>query len=76
MTTLPIGANGQLGSELRKVFGDQDLASLTHATLESVDRVRVDAVPNYTVIGAAHQPNPISNRVRNGRTEQGITQAG
>lgn len=34
MTTVLIGANGQLGSELRQVFGDDDLIPLTHADLE------------------------------------------
>lgn len=41
MTILLIGADGQLGSELREVFGDQDLAPLTHADLELTDSARV-----------------------------------
>lgn len=34
MRTLLIGVNGQLGSELRQVFGEGDLMPLTHADLE------------------------------------------
>ncbi|MBI3780964.1 MAG: dTDP-4-dehydrorhamnose reductase [candidate division NC10 bacterium] len=37
MTTLLIGANGQLGSELRKAFRDHDLVPLTHTDLELTD---------------------------------------
>lgn len=41
MTTLLIGANGQLGSELRQAFRDHDLVPLTHADLELTDRSQV-----------------------------------
>jgi len=41
MTTLLIGANGQLGSELRQVFGEGDLVSLTHADLELTNPAQV-----------------------------------
>jgi dTDP-4-dehydrorhamnose reductase len=41
MATLLIGANGQLGSELRQVFGDDDLIPLTHADLELTNPVQV-----------------------------------
>lgn len=37
MTTLLIGANGQLGTELREAFRDLDLVPLTHADLELTD---------------------------------------
>ena len=37
MTTLLIGANGQLGTELRQVFLDHDVVPLTHADLELTD---------------------------------------
>jgi dTDP-4-dehydrorhamnose reductase len=36
-----IGANGQLGSELRQVFCDRDLVPLTHANLELTDQGHV-----------------------------------
>jgi len=41
MTTLLIGANGQLGSDLRQAFSDCDLVPLTHAELELTDRTQV-----------------------------------
>ncbi|MBI2902345.1 MAG: dTDP-4-dehydrorhamnose reductase [Candidatus Methylomirabilis oxyfera] len=41
MTTLLIGADGQLGSELRQAFRDHDLVPLTHADLELTDRDQV-----------------------------------
>jgi dTDP-4-dehydrorhamnose reductase len=41
VTTLLIGADGQLGSELRKVFCDQDLTPLTHAEFELTDQAQV-----------------------------------
>lgn len=41
MTTLLIGANGQLGGELRQVFGDDDLIPLTHADLELTNPIQV-----------------------------------
>lgn len=44
MATLLIGADGQLGRELRQVFGDDDLAPLTHDDLELTDRVQVQDV--------------------------------
>jgi dTDP-4-dehydrorhamnose reductase len=48
MTTLLIGANGQLGSELRHSFNDHDLVPLTHADLELTDRAQVrDALAKY-----------------------------
>ncbi|MBZ0158631.1 dTDP-4-dehydrorhamnose reductase [Candidatus Methylomirabilis sp.] len=37
MTTLLIGADGQLGSELRQAFGSHDLVPLTHADFELTD---------------------------------------
>jgi dTDP-4-dehydrorhamnose reductase len=49
MTTLLIGADGQLGSELRKVFGDQDLTPLTHAEFELTDEAQVwDMLRKYS----------------------------
>ncbi len=48
MTTLLIGASGQLGTELRQVFQDHDLVPLTHADLELTDRAQVgDALQKY-----------------------------
>ena len=41
MRTLLIGANGQLGSELRQAFNDCDLVPLTHAELELTNLVQV-----------------------------------
>jgi dTDP-4-dehydrorhamnose reductase len=41
MTTLLIGANGQLGRELRYSFNDHDLVPLTHADCEVTDPARV-----------------------------------
>jgi len=48
MTTLLIGADGQLGHELRQVFGDDDLAPLTHGDFELTDSARVrEAMRKY-----------------------------
>jgi dTDP-4-dehydrorhamnose reductase len=44
MTTLLIGAGGQLGTELRQTFGDHDLVPLTHVDLELTDRAQVTRV--------------------------------
>ncbi|MDD5559190.1 dTDP-4-dehydrorhamnose reductase [Candidatus Methylomirabilis sp.] len=41
MRTLLIGANGQLGSELRKAFNDCDLVPLTHAGFELTNPIQV-----------------------------------
>ncbi len=41
MTTLLIGAGGQLGSELRQAFDDHDLVPLTHAECEVTDPAQV-----------------------------------
>ncbi len=41
MTTLLIGAKGQLGSELQQVFNDRSLVSLTHADLELTDPAQI-----------------------------------
>ena len=48
MTTLLIGAKGQLGAELRQVFAGGDLVSLTHAELELTDPAQVrDVLRKY-----------------------------
>jgi dTDP-4-dehydrorhamnose reductase len=48
MTTLLIGADGQLGRELRQAFSDQDLVPLTHSDLELTDRAQVrDVLRKY-----------------------------
>ena len=48
MTTLLIGASGQLGCELLRAFGDHELVPLTHADLELTDRTQVgDTVRKY-----------------------------
>lgn len=44
MTTLLIGAGGQLASELRQTFKDHDLVLLTHVDLEVADAVQVGEV--------------------------------
>src|SRR5574337_339887 len=41
MRTLLIGANGQLGNELRQAFGDGDVVPLTHAEFELTDQAQV-----------------------------------
>ena len=41
MSTLFIGVDGQLGSELRQAFGNHDLILLTHADLELTNSVQV-----------------------------------
>ena len=48
MTTLLIGANGQLGCELRQVFAGSDLVPLTHGDFELTDPAQVrDALRTY-----------------------------
>ena len=48
MTTLLIGANGQLGAELRQVFSDDDLVPLTHGDFELADPAQVrEALRTY-----------------------------
>ena len=48
MTTLLIGADGQLGRELRQVFAGSDLVSLTHGDFELTDPTRVrDVLQTY-----------------------------
>lgn len=48
MTTVVIGANGQLGSELRQAFKDHDLVPITHADLELTDPAKVrETLRNY-----------------------------
>lgn len=42
--TLLIGANGQLGQELRQVYADHDLIPLTHADLDVTDPKQSEAV--------------------------------
>lgn len=48
MATLLIGARGQLGTELRQAFADDDLVALAHADLELTDREKVwEALATY-----------------------------
>jgi dTDP-4-dehydrorhamnose reductase len=48
ITTLLIGANGQLGCELQQVFHDQDLVPLTHSDFELTDRAHLrDVLHKY-----------------------------
>jgi len=48
MTTVVIGANGQLGSELRQAFKGHDLVPLAHTDLELTDRAQVrEALDKY-----------------------------
>ena len=44
MRTLLIGANGQLGQELRHVFSNHDLIPLTHADMDVTDRKQTEEV--------------------------------
>jgi dTDP-4-dehydrorhamnose reductase len=44
MRTLLIGANGQLGQELRRVYADHDLIPLTHADLDVADLKQSETV--------------------------------
>ncbi len=41
MTTLLIGADGQLGSEFRQLFDEGDLVPLTHAELELTNPLQI-----------------------------------
>lgn len=59
MTTLLIGANGQLGSELRQVFKDDDMVPPTHAALEAVDRIQEMRFPIMLQLARYGQPHPI-----------------
>lgn len=59
MRTLLIGADRQLGSELRQVFSDHDLVALTHTDLELTDQIMVAGVvrtcrPNLIINTAAY----------------------
>jgi dTDP-4-dehydrorhamnose reductase len=64
MVTLLIGANGQLGSELRRAFDDHDLVPLTHADLELTDKAQVrDALHKY-------QPSLILNTAAYHRVDE------
>ena len=64
MTTLLIGANGQLGSELRQAFGNHDLIPLTHADLELTNPVQV----RETLLN--HRPNIILNTAAYHRVDE------
>lgn len=64
MTTILIGANGQLGSELRQAFGEGDLVPLTHADLELTNPVQV----RETLI--KHRPNLILNTAAYHRVDE------
>lgn len=44
MKTLLIGANGQLGSDIARVWPDEDLIALTHGDVDVTDRARVSDV--------------------------------
>ena len=48
MTTVLIGADGQLGGELRQTFSDDDLVLLTHGDFELANPAQVrDALRTY-----------------------------
>ena len=64
MRTLLIGANGQLGSELRQAFSDCDLVPLTHADLELTNPVQV----RETLI--KHRPSLILNTAAYHRVDE------
>jgi dTDP-4-dehydrorhamnose reductase len=59
-----IGANGQLGIELRQAFGDHDLIPLTHADLELTNPVQV----RETLI--KHRPTLILNTAAYHRVDE------
>jgi len=42
--TLLIGADGQLGQELRQVYSDHDLIPMTHADMDVTDRKQTEEV--------------------------------
>ena len=44
MRTLLIGANGQLGQELRQVYSDHGLIPMTHADMDVTDRKQTEEV--------------------------------
>lgn len=67
MTTLLIGASGQLGSELRQLFDKGDLVPLTHAELELTNPVQVRETlfkyrPDLILNTAAYHPPLILER--------------
>ena len=47
-----VGSNGQLGSDLVRVFGDEDIVSLTHADLDITDAAGVDSFMAETLPSA------------------------
>jgi dTDP-4-dehydrorhamnose reductase len=64
MTTLLIGADGQLSSELQKVFSDDNLVSLTHSDVELADTAQVrDAL-------RTHKPGLILNTAAYHRVDE------
>ncbi len=64
MKTLLIGADGQLGRELRQAFDDHDLVPLTHADLEVTDSVQV----RETLLGS--RPDLILNTAAYHRVDE------
>src|SRR5574337_79221 len=64
MRSLLIGANGQLGIELRQAFGNYDLIPLTHADMELTNPVRV----RETLI--KYRPNLILNTAAYHRVDE------
>lgn len=64
MTTVLIGANGQLGSELRQAFDDGELVPLTHADLELTDRAQVTGTIRK------YQPSLILNTAAYNRVDE------
>lgn len=61
MTTLLIGASGQLGSELRQAFKDDDMILLSHATPELLDRIQEVRLPILYCTGMVRWLHSILN---------------
>jgi len=59
-----IGANGQLGSELAKIFFDHDLVPLTHADLDIADAKGIEKVLGQ------HSPDLILNTAAYHRVDE------
>ncbi len=64
MRTLVIGANGQLGQELQRVYADDDLIPLTHADLDVADEKHCEAALNR------HAPDLILNTAAYHRVDE------
>ncbi|MBC8235355.1 dTDP-4-dehydrorhamnose reductase [bacterium] len=64
MNIMLIGANGQLGSDLRKVLTTEELIPLTHADIEITDAAQVEAIIKH------HQPEVVINTAAYHKTDE------